>query len=83
MFWNNVKIAIRNLRKHKGFAAINIIGLAIGLVVFVFGGLLVEYEQTHDVFFENSDRTIFSIISSSLFMNLFPEETVGRISWRM
>ena len=56
MFWNNVKIAIRNLRKHKGFAAINIIGLAIGLVVFVFGSLLVEYEQTHDVFFEKSDR---------------------------
>lgn len=56
MFWNNVKIAIRNLRKHKSFAAINIIGLAIGLVVFVFGNLLVEYEQTHDVFFEKSDR---------------------------
>ena len=57
MFWNNVKIAIRNLGKHKGFAAINIIGLAIGLVVFVFGDLLVKYEKTHDVFFENSDRT--------------------------
>ncbi len=57
MFWNNVKIAIRNLRKHKGFAAINIIGLAIGLVIFVFGGLLVKYEETHDVFFEKSART--------------------------
>ena len=57
MFWNNVKLAIRNLRKHKGFATINIVGLAIGLVVFVFGGLLVEYERTHDTFFENSDRT--------------------------
>ena len=60
MFWSNVKIAIRNLRKHKGFAAINIFGLAIGLVIFVFGDLLVRYEQTHDVFFANADR-IFTV----------------------
>jgi len=54
MFWNNIKIAIRNLRKHKGFAAINIIGLAIGLTTYIFGGLLIHYEETHDSFFENS-----------------------------
>ena len=28
MFWNNVKIALRNLKKNKGFAAINITGPA-------------------------------------------------------
>jgi putative ABC transport system permease protein len=54
MFWNNVKIAIRNIRKHKGYAAINIVGLAIGLSIYVFGGLLVKYEETHDAFFENA-----------------------------
>lgn len=57
MFWNNVKIAIRNLRKNKLFAAINISGLAIGLTIYVFGGLLVKYEGTHDAFFEKSERT--------------------------
>jgi len=57
MFWNNVKIAIRNLRKNKLFAFINIAGLALGMAIYVFGMLLVGYEQTHDVFFENSDRT--------------------------
>jgi putative ABC transport system permease protein len=57
MFWNNVKIAIRNLRKNKLFALINIAGLAIGMTIFVFGMLLVRYESTHDAFFENSDRT--------------------------
>jgi putative ABC transport system permease protein len=56
MFWNNVKIALRNLQKHKLFATINIAGLAIGLTIFVFGGLLVRYERTHDAFFANSDR---------------------------
>ena len=57
MFWNNVKIALRNLRKNKTFATINILGLAIGMTIFIFGGLLVEYERTHDAFFENSSRT--------------------------
>ena len=60
MFWNNVKIALRNIRKNKLFAAINIAGLALGLTVYVFGGLLVNYEKTHDAFFENSSR-IFTI----------------------
>ncbi len=55
MFWNNVKIAIRNLRKNKLFAFINIAGLSIGLTIYVFGGLLVKYENTHDDFFEKSD----------------------------
>ena len=57
MFWNNVKIAIRNLRKNKLFAAINIAGLALGMTIYVLGGLIAEYESSHDVFFENIDRT--------------------------
>ncbi len=68
MFWNNVKIAIRNLRKYKLYATINIAGLAIGLTIYVFGGLLVSYESTHDLFFENSDRiyTIGSVAAPEL-----------------
>jgi putative ABC transport system permease protein len=56
MFWNHVKVALRNLRKNKLFATINILGLAIGLTIYVFGGLLVKYERTHDMFFENAER---------------------------
>ncbi len=56
MLWNNIIIALRNLRKNKAFAAINISGLAIGLTIYVFGGLLVEYENTHDQAFANVDR---------------------------
>ena len=68
MFWNNVKIALRNLRKNKAFAAINILGLAIGLTIYVFGGLLVKYERSHDAFFANHDRvyTIGAIASPTL-----------------
>ncbi len=56
MLWNNIIVALRNLRKNKAFAAINISGLAIGLTIYVFGGLLVEYESTHDRSFANVDR---------------------------
>ena len=68
MFWNNVKIAIRNLRKYKLYAAINIGGLALGLTIYVFGGLLVNYESSHDLFFKNSDRiyTIGSVAAPEL-----------------
>jgi putative ABC transport system permease protein len=71
MFWNNVKIALRNLKKHKGFAAINIAGLAIGLTVYVFGGLIVDYERTHDLFYKNAQR-IYTIGATAA-----PELNVG------
>ena len=60
MFWNNVTIALRNLRKHKLFAFINIVGLALGMTIYVLGGLIAKYESTHDTFFANADR-IYSI----------------------
>ena len=68
MLWNNIIIALRNLRKNKAFAAINISGLAIGLIIYVFGGLLVEYENTHDRVFANVDNiyTIGSIAAPEL-----------------
>ena len=67
MYWNYLKIALRNLRKHKLFAAINILGLALGMTIYVFGFLLVDYEQTHDTFYENSDRTyVIGAVASPL-----------------
>ena len=72
MFLNNVKIALRNLRKNKMFALVNILGLAIGLTIYLFGGLLVKYESTHDMFFENASRiyTIGSIAAPDLNVGL-------------
>ena len=68
MFWNNIKIALRNIRKNKLFAFINIAGLALGLCIYVFGGMLIEYERTHDAFFENSSRvyTVGSLASPNM-----------------
>jgi len=65
MFQNYIKIALRALAKNKIYAAINIIGLAIGLTVYLFGGILADYELNHDIMFKNHQRiyTIGSIMS--------------------
>ena len=52
MLWNHIKIALRNLKKNKVFAAVNVLGLALGLAIYLFGGLMYEYEKTHDLFYE-------------------------------
>lgn len=56
MFRNYVKIALRSILKNKLYAAINILGLAMGLAIYLFGGFLSDYEYSHDAFFENAER---------------------------
>ena len=56
MFQNHVKIAIRSILKNKLYAIINILGLTMGLSIYLFGGLMANYEYTHDTFFKNYDR---------------------------
>lgn len=65
MFQNYIKIAIRALAKNKLYAAINVIGLAIGLTVYLFGGIIAEYEKNHDTMYENHQRiyTVGSIMA--------------------
>ena len=56
MFSNYVKIAIRSILKNKLYAIINILGLTMGLAIYIFGGLLSQYEFSHDSFFENYEN---------------------------
>ena len=58
MLKSYIKIAFRSILKNKLYAAINILGLTLGLVFYLFGGLLATYENSHDQFFENSARVI-------------------------
>jgi len=48
MFKLNLKIAWRNLWKNKGYAAINIGGLALGLTAFVLMLLYINHEENYD-----------------------------------
>ncbi len=56
MLKNYLTATIRNLRKHKFYSAINIVGLAIGMAA---GFLILQYvyhELTYDDFFENREN---------------------------
>lgn len=59
MIQHYIKIAFRNLLKHKTQTLISIIGLAIGYTSFALATLWVHYEMTYDNFHEGADRIYF------------------------
>jgi putative ABC transport system permease protein len=64
MFKNYIKVALRNLQRHKGFSFINIAGLAIGIACCLLIFLYVADETSYDKFHDKADR-IHRIISHS------------------
>lgn len=78
MFNNYITTAFRNLVKNRLYALINIVGLAIGLAVFVFGTVLVDYEKSHDRSFANFERiyTPISYFSPSANISVRSADTV-------
>lgn len=56
MIKNYFKVAFRNLWKNKGYSAINIFGLAIGLASCLLITLYVTDELSYDRHFKNADR---------------------------
>ncbi|GAB3916440.1 ABC transporter permease [Larkinella terrae] len=56
MLKNYLKIALRNLRKQRGFAFINILGLAMGLACCLLITLYVVDELSYDRFHEKANR---------------------------
>ncbi len=56
MFRNYLLIAFRNLRKHKTFGFINIVGVAVGLACFLLITLYVKDELSYDRYHPNANR---------------------------
>jgi len=56
MIKNYFKIAFRNLWRNKGFSAINILGLAIGMASAILILLWIQNEMSHDRFHQKIDR---------------------------
>ncbi len=56
MLRNYLTIALRTLWKHRGITAINILGLAAGMAVCLFVGLLIWDQVTHDAFHPGAER---------------------------
>ena len=53
MLKNYLKIALRNIVRHKSYAIINIAGLAIGIAASMLLFLVVQYELSYDTFHKN------------------------------
>lgn len=58
MFKNYLLTALRNLRKHKLYSAINIVGLTVGLAACLLIGVFIHHELSYDKFNENADRIV-------------------------
>jgi putative ABC transport system permease protein len=66
MIKNYLKVALRNIIKHKGFSAINIVGLAIGIACSVLIWIFVTHELSYDRFHEKADRIYRVAIRASI-----------------
>ena len=62
MIKNYIKIAFRNMKRHKGYSFISILGLTIGMTVFILIMLFVRNEVGYDRFHENFTH-IYRIVS--------------------
>jgi len=56
MFKNYLKIAARNLLKHKAYSTINVLGLAIGMACCILILLYVQHELSYDRHHQNAER---------------------------
>ena len=58
MIKNYLKIAWRNLIRHKSFSLINIGGLSIGIAACLLISLYVNHELSYDAYHVNKDRIV-------------------------
>ncbi len=56
MFKSYFKTAWRNIKSHKAYAAINVIGLAVGIAASLLIFVVIHYENSYDSFESNKDR---------------------------
>jgi len=69
MIRNYIKIAFRNLLRHKAYATINVAGLAIGIAGCLLLYMVVKYETDYDTFQPNYNR-IMRVVTQ----DKFPDE---------
>lgn len=72
MFYNYLKITIRNLIKNKVHSIINILGLAVGMAVCIIIFMYIRHETSYDKFHENHER-IFRLAVNARVSNEFFE----------
>lgn len=61
LMFNYVKLNLRNLKKHRMYAAINIAGLTVGLSAMILIFLYIRFETSFDRFHPGADR-VFRVV---------------------
>jgi len=61
MFKNYLKVALRNLRRHKVYSLINILGLSIGMACFLLIVFYIQFQRSYDNFHENG-KNIYQVV---------------------
>jgi putative ABC transport system permease protein len=56
MLVNHFKVSYRHLSKHKSYAIINVLGLALGISGFLIIQLYTSFEHSYDSFHQNADE---------------------------
>ncbi|MBN1270751.1 MAG: ABC transporter permease [Candidatus Aminicenantes bacterium] len=56
MFKNYLTVALRTIKRHKGFSLINIIGLTVGMAAAVLTGIYLQHELSFDRHHAKADR---------------------------
>ena len=56
LIWSYIKIALRKIKRQKGFSLINIAGLAIGMAACILILIWVQDELSYDKFHENASQ---------------------------
>jgi putative ABC transport system permease protein len=68
MFKLNLKIALRNLWKHKVYTFINIAGLSVGMASCILIFIFIRYQLSYDNDFANKDQ-IYRVVSNWKYSN--------------
>jgi hypothetical protein len=84
MFSNYIKIAIRNILRHKVYSIINIVGLAVGMASTILILLWVQFELSYDRYHENADRIYrlgLKLQTSKIKVIAITKTPTGSIGW--
>ncbi len=69
MLINYLKTALRNMKRHRGYAFMNILGLAVGMACCILILLYVQYELSYDRYHPNADDIYRILISKEGFID--------------
>jgi len=75
MLINYLKIALRTIRRHKGYSFINIAGLSVGMACFLLILLFCQYEFSYEQHHENADRIYRVNVEQQLTDRMFRAQT--------